>query len=62
MEIIQTFVKMMNAMKKELLYSCSAEREYVSPRACLLPFEVEAVLCESPLPGGNEGIGFENWN
>jgi len=36
--------------------------EYVPPQAQSLFFEVENVLCESPLPGGNEGIGFENWN
>ena len=49
-------------MKNGLLSSCPMGLEYVTPQASLLPFEVEQVLCESPLPGGNEGIGFENWN
>ena len=39
----------------------SGRQDYVSPQLIMLPFEVEQVLCESPLPGGNEGIGFEDW-
>ena len=35
---------------------------YVCPLSNVIPFQVENVLCDSPLPGGNEGIGFEPWN
>jgi hypothetical protein len=38
------------------------DRAYVSPTSAVIPFQLESVLCESPLPGGNEGIGFEPWN
>lgn len=38
------------------------DRVYVAPESTILPFQMENVLCESPLPGGNEGIGFEPWN
>lgn len=49
-------------MKNAPLLSSPAESEYIAPQASVLSFEVELVLCESPLPGGNEGIGYENWN
>jgi hypothetical protein len=38
------------------------DRAYIAPTSLILPFQTEQVLCESPLPGGNEGIGFEPWN
>ena len=38
------------------------DRMYVCPLSQEIPLLVENVLCESPLPGGNEGIGFEPWN
>ena len=49
-------------MTKETVFLSRLCPDYVPPKAQSLPFEVENVLCESPLPGGNEGIGFENWN
>ncbi|MBR5175196.1 MAG: hypothetical protein IKW89_04630 [Bacteroidales bacterium] len=36
--------------------------EYIQPDAEEIRFAPEGMLCESTLPGGNEGIGFENWN
>ena len=39
-----------------------ARRDYISPRAEEILYSPEAVVCESPVGGGNEGIGFENWN
>ena len=36
--------------------------QYLAPSACVLLVELSSVIAESPLPGGNEGIGFENWN
>ena len=35
--------------------------DYDPPQAAILPVEPGSVLCESPIPGGNEGIGYENW-
>ena len=40
----------------------SVGQDYEAPTVELIPVATESVLCESPLPGGNEGIGFENWN
>jgi hypothetical protein len=40
----------------------SVGQDYVSPSVEQIPILTDNVLCESPLPGGNEGIGFENWN
>lgn len=36
-------------------------QEYLRPLAEELSFSPEGVVCESPLPGGNEGIGYEDW-
>ena len=35
---------------------------YLQPMAEEIIVSPENIVCESPLPGGNEGIGFENWN
>ena len=35
--------------------------EYLQPRAEEYVFVPENVVCESPLPGGNEDIGYETW-
>ena len=42
--------------------SSEKDQAYVCPVSVVVPFQTENVLCESPLPGGNEGIGFEPWN
>lgn len=39
----------------------SAGREYVSPASRLIPFCLENAICGSPVPGGNEDIGYEDW-
>ena len=39
-----------------------AASEYLTPAVSIIPIITEDLICESPLPGGNEGIGFENWN
>ena len=36
--------------------------EYLQPRAEELSFSPEGMVCNSPLPGGNEGIGYEDWS
>ncbi len=35
--------------------------EYLQPRAEEFSFSPEGVVCNSPLPGGNEDIGYEPW-
>ena len=37
-------------------------REYVSPSVRVIPFHPEHAICDSPVPGGNEDIGYEDWN
>lgn len=36
--------------------------EYLAPTAEIVLLQSETFICESPIPGGNEGVGFENWN
>ena len=40
----------------------STLREYVSPWVRVIPFHLEHAICDSPVPGGNEDIGYEDWN
>ena len=49
-------------MKNTETAVCRIAEAYSAPAAEPIPLVAENVLCESPLPGGNEGIGFENWN
>ena len=35
---------------------------YSAPKINLIPIQPDTLICTSPLPGGNEGIGFENWS
>ena len=35
---------------------------YTSPFVRLIPLTMENALCGSPLPGGNEDIGYEDWD
>ena len=49
-------------MKKDQKTVRCSGQDYVPPKAGIFPIQVEDMICESPLPGGNEGIGFENWN
>ena len=49
-------------MKNKETAVCRIGLVYVAPAVESIPLVSENVLCESPLPGGNEGIGFENWN
>lgn len=37
-------------------------REYQSPVLRIIPIRIENALCESPVPGGNEDIGYEDWD
>ena len=33
---------------------------YVQPAVRVVPLRMENAICESPLPGGNEDIGYED--
>ena len=35
--------------------------DYVSPAVRIITLDVDNVICGSPLPGGNEDIGYEDW-
>ena len=35
---------------------------YISPTVRVIPLMMENALCESPVPGGNEDIGYEDWD
>ena len=49
-------------MKKDQKNVRCSGQDYLPPKAGIVPVEGEDMICQSPLPGGNEGIGFENWN
>ena len=36
--------------------------EYIQPALRLVPLKIENAICESPIPGGNEDIGYEDWD
>ena len=40
----------------------SQRLEYQSPALRVIPVHVENAVCGSPLPGGNEDIGYEDWD
>lgn len=39
-----------------------ADRLYVAPTFRIIPLRMENAICESPVPGGNEDIGYEDWD
>ena len=56
-------------MKGKTVLPDSALREYLSPSVRVIPFHLEVIpfhlehaICDSPVPGGNEDIGYEDWN
>ena len=38
------------------------EKQYVPPKNRIVALEEDRVICGSPLPGGNEDIGYDDWN
>ena len=36
--------------------------EYVSPASRVIPLIPENAICDSPVSGGNEDIGYEDWD
>ena len=43
------------------LVSLHPASDYLAPAVSIVPFIPENLICESPIGGGNEGIGYENW-
>lgn len=39
----------------------TVKSDYVSPSIRNIPLRLENALCGSPLPGGNEDIGYDDW-
>ena len=37
-------------------------QEYQSPALRVIPIHVENAICDSTIPGGNEDIGYEDWD
>ena len=37
-------------------------KDYLPPATRIVPLILENALCGSPLPGGNEDIGYEDWD
>ena len=35
---------------------------YISPFVRVVPLTMENALCGSPVPGGSEDIGYDDWN
>jgi hypothetical protein len=40
----------------------NTRKVYLSPTLRHLPLNLENALCGSPVPGGNEDIGYEDWD
>ena len=40
----------------------SQRREYQTPALRVVPLKVEDAICGSPIPGGNEDIGYDDWD
>lgn len=36
--------------------------KYNPPTVRIIPLSMENALCGSPIPGGNEDIGYEDWD
>lgn len=42
--------------------SIESIKNYQKPLAWLIEMNPEDILCISPVPGGNEGIGYDDWD
>ena len=40
----------------------STPQEYIAPKLRIIPFHLENAICDSTIPGGNEDIGYEDWD
>ena len=46
-------------MKGNILYQ---GKDYQSPALRVIPMSLENAICDSSIPGGNEDIGYEDWD
>ena len=37
-------------------------QEYQSPALRIIPMILENAICDSSIPGSNEGVGYEDWD
>ena len=37
-------------------------QEYIKPTLRIIPITPENAICDSTIPGGNEDIGYEDWD
>ena len=37
-------------------------KEYIAPSLRIIPMSLENAICDSTIPGGNEDIGYEDWD
>ena len=42
--------------------SRTTPQEYQSPSLRIIPMSLENTICDSTIPGGNEDIGYEDWD
>ena len=49
-------------MNRNIETTSPAGRTYLSPAVRIIPLLVENAICESSVPGGNEDIGYEDWD
>ena len=40
----------------------SSRQEYQSPALRIIPIFSEHAICDSTIPGGNEDVGYEDWD
>ncbi len=40
----------------------NANHNYDAPIVWVIPMAFEDVLCGSPVPGGNEDVGYDDWD
>ena len=40
----------------------TSRRDYQSPALRIIPLFSENAICDSTIPGGNEDIGYEDWD
>ena len=40
----------------------ATSQEYITPTLRIIPVISENAICDSTIPGGNEDIGYEDWD
>jgi hypothetical protein len=51
-------------MERQIINGVETKKKavYVTPSGREVPLRLENALCGSPLPGGNEDIGYDDWD